>query len=76
MSTAKRYNLAYNYIFEQQAMWKKELIIKGEGQSYDRVWDNFIKETTRLAESDREIEIVKSNYKELKNQIVPSGTNE
>lgn len=76
MSTAKRYNLAYNYIFEQQAMWKKELIIKGEGQSYDRVWDNFIKETTRLAESDREIEIVKSNYKELKNQLVPSGTNE
>ena len=28
MSTAKRYNLAYNYIFEQQATWKKELIIK------------------------------------------------
>ena len=76
MSTAKRYNLAYYFIFEQQAMWKKELIIKGEGQSYDRVWDNFIKETTRLAESDREIEIVKSKYKELKNQLVPSGTNE
>ena len=75
MSTAKRYNLAYNYIFEQQAMWKKELIIKGEGQSYDRVWDNFIKETTRLAESDREIEIVKSNYKELKEQYLPSGIN-
>ena len=76
MSTAKRYNLAYNYMFEQQATWKKELIIKGEGDSYDRVWENFIKETTRLAESDREIEIVKSNYKELKQQLVPSGTNE
>ena len=76
MSTAKRYNLAYNYIFEQQATWKKELIIKGDGQSYDRVWEQFIKDTTRLAESDREIEIVKSNYKELKNKLIPSGINE
>jgi len=76
MSTAKRYNLAYNYIFEQQATWKKDLIIKGEGESWDRVWDQFIKDTTRLAESDQEIEIVKSNYKELKQQLVPSGTNE
>ena len=74
MSTAKRYNLAYNYIFEQQATWKKDLIIKGEGESWDRVWDQFIKDTTRLAESDQEIEIVKSNYKELK-QLAPSGTN-
>ena len=76
MSTAKRYNLAYNYVFEQQATWKKELIIKGEGESWDRVWDQFIRDTTRLAESDREIEIVKSNYKELKQQLVPSGINE
>ena len=76
MSTAKRYNLAYNYIFEQQAHWKKELIIRGEGRAYDRVWENFIKETVRLAESDKEIEIVKSNYKELKNKLIPSGINE
>ena len=76
MSTAQRYNLAYNYIYEQQADWKKDLIIKGEGQSYDRVWENFIKETTRLAESDREIEIVKSNYKELEQQLNPYGINE
>ena len=53
---------------------KKDLIIKGEGESWDRVWDQFIKDTTRLAESDQEIEIVKSNYKESK-QLVPSGTN-
>ena len=72
-SMSKRYNLAYNYIFEQQAMWKKELIIKGEGDSYDRVWGQFIKDTLRLAESDRDIPIVKSNYKELKLQICPSG---
>ena len=76
MSTAKRYNLAYNYVFNKKADWMKELIIKGEGDSYQRVWEDFIKETTRLAESDKEIEIVKSNYKELKQQLVPSGTNE
>ena len=76
MSTAKRYNLAYNYVFEKQAQWKKELIIQGEGQSYDRVWGDFIKETLRLAESDKEIEIIKSNYKELKNKLTPSGINE
>ena len=76
MSTAKRYNLAYNYVFEQQATWKKELIIKGDGESWDRVWEQFILDTTRLAESDKEIEIVKSNYKELKQQLVPTGTNE
>ena len=74
-SMSKRYNLAYNYIFEEQAMWKKELIIKGEGRDYNRVWDNFIKETTRLAESDRQIPVVKSNYKELETQICPSGSN-
>ena len=76
MSTAKRYNLAYNYVFNKKADWMKELIIKGEGDNYRRVWDDFIKETTRLAESDKEIEIVKSNYKELKQQLVPTGTNE
>ena len=54
----------------------KELIIKGEGDSYRRVWDDFILETTRLAESEKEIEIVNSNYKELKQQLVPSGSNE
>ncbi len=76
MSNAKRYNLAYNYVFNKRAIHAKEQIIKGEGPSYDRVWEDFIKEVTRLAESDKEIEIVKSNYKELKQQLVPTGTNE
>jgi beta-mannanase len=76
MSTAKRYNLAYNYVFNKKPDWMKELIIKGEGDNYRRVWEAFIVEVTRLAESDREIEIVKSNYKELKEKLVTSGTNE
>ena len=77
MSTAKRYNLAYNYVFNKRADWHKETIIKGEGPSYNRVWEEFIKEVTRLAESDKEIEIVKSNYKELKTKyLTPTGTNE
>jgi hypothetical protein len=70
---AKRYNLAYNYVFEKQVSWKKELIIKGEGQSYDRVWEDFVAEMTKLAESNREIEIVKSNYKKLEADLCPSG---
>jgi len=77
MSTAKRYNLAYNYVFNKRADWHKETIIRGEGPSYDRVMEEFLKEVTRLAESDKEIEIVKSNYKELKTKyLTPTGTNE
>lgn len=76
MSTAKRYNLAYNYVFNKKPDWMKELIIKGEGDHYQRVWDDFISEVTKLAESNKEIEIVKSNYKKLKEQLVTSGTNE
>lgn len=69
----KRYNLAYNYVFNKKADWMKELIIKGEGDSYQRVWDDFILEVTRLAESNREIEIVKSNYKKLEANLSPTG---
>ena len=77
MSTEKRYNLAYNYVLDKRAHYAQEQIIKGEGPSYDRVWEEFIKEVTRLAESDKEIPIVKSNYKELKKQyLTPTGTNE
>ena len=77
MSTAKRYNLAYNYVFNKRADWHKETIIRGEGPSDDRVMEEFLKEVTRLAESDKEIEIVKSNYKELEKQyLTPTGINE
>jgi hypothetical protein len=73
-SMKKRYNLAFNYVFDKRASHAKEQIIKGEGPSYDRVWREFIKEVTRLAESDQKIPIVKSNYKELEMQICPSGS--
>ena len=63
MSTKIRYELAYNYVFDKRAHYAKEQIINGEGPSYDRVWKEFIKEVTRLAESDKEIPIVKSNRK-------------
>ncbi len=69
----KRYNLAYNYVFDKRASHAKELIIKGEGRNYDRVWQDFIKEVTRLAESDNDIPIVKSNYKQLEAELCPSG---
>jgi hypothetical protein len=74
MSTAKRYNLAYNYIFENQSIFKKNILINGSnGRADSDVIREFTKEVCRLAESDEEIPIVKSNYKE---DLVPSGSNE
>ena len=63
MSTAKRYNLAYNYIFEKQPSFKKDVLINGSQDiSDDRFMKEFTKEVCRLAESDEEIPVVKSNY--------------
>lgn len=63
MSTAKRYNLAYNYIFEKQPSFKKDVLINGsQDSSDDRFMKEFTKEVCRLAESDEEIPVVKSNY--------------
>ena len=63
MSTAKRYNLAYNYIFEKQHSFKKDVLINGsQDSSDDRFMKEFTKEVCRLAESDEEIPVVKSNY--------------
>jgi len=74
MSTAKRYNLAYNYLFEEQSMFNKNILINGsKGRADARVVRDFSKDVCRLAESDKEIPIVKSNYKE---DLVPSGSNE
>jgi hypothetical protein len=74
MSNAKRYNLAYNYVFENQSIFKKNIIINGSnGRADSDVIQQFTKEVCRLAESDKEIQIVKSNYKE---DLVPSGSNE
>ena len=69
MSTAKRYNLAYNYIFEKQPSFKKDVLINGsQDSSDDRFMKEFTKEVCRLAESDEEIPVVKSNY------VVPQTT--
>ena len=74
MSTAKRYNLAYNYILEDKSKFIKNIIINGSnGRADDRVIRDFSKEVIILAEGDKEIPIVKSNYKE---ELVPSGLNE
>ena len=63
MSTAQRYNLAYNYVFEKQPSFKKEILINGsEDSSDDRFISEFTKQVCRLAESDEEIPVVKSNY--------------
>ena len=63
MSTAKRYNLAYNYIFEKQPSFKKDVLINGsQDSSDDRFMKEFTKEVCRLAESDEETPVVKSNY--------------
>jgi len=74
MSTAKRYNLAYNYVFDKQPPFKKDVLINGTTSRMDeRYMKEFTKEVCRLAESDTDIPIVKSNYKE---ELVPSGSNE
>ncbi len=63
MSTTQRYNLAYNYVFEKQPSFKKEILINGsEDSSDDRFISEFTKQVCRLAESDEEIPVVKSNY--------------
>ena len=63
MSTAQRYNLAYNYVFEKQPSFKKEVLINGsKDRSDDRFMSEFTKEVCKLAESDVEIPVVKSNY--------------
>ena len=74
MSTAKRYNLAYNYVFEEQSMFNKKILINGSSCRADSdVIKEFTKEVCLVAESDKDIPIVKSNYKE---DLVPSGSNE
>ena len=52
------------------------LINVSESHSDKRILNEFTKDVCNLAESDTDIPIVKSNYKELKQQLVTSGTNE
>ena len=74
MSTAKRYNLAWNYVWEGYSVWKKDVINDEpdgrQGKAFSR---EFTHEVARLAESDQDIPIIKSNYKEEELEVVPSG---
>jgi len=70
MSIFKRYNLAYNYVFDEQPPFKKNILINGDKS--DRIekeyMEQFTKEVCRLAESDAEIPAIKCNY------VVPQAT--
>ncbi|MAH44582.1 hypothetical protein CMI37_02075 [Candidatus Pacearchaeota archaeon] len=69
MSTAQRYNLAYNYVFDKQPPFKKNVLINGSDSKTDeRYMKEFTKAVCRLAESDSEIPAVKCNY------VVPQTT--
>ena len=75
MSTAARYNLAWNYIWEETAGWKRAAII--EDMSKDkkgRFFQEFTNEIINLAEGTDEIPAVKSNYIIEDNNIVISGS--
>ena len=63
MSTAKRYNLAYNFLFEEQSKFNKNILINaGDGRVDRDVIQQFTKEVCRVAESDMKIPAVKCNY--------------
>jgi len=73
MSNKVRYELAYNFVFEKQPPWKKKVIVdnNGDNRTDERVISDFIKQVRKLAESDREIPIVKSNRKPSKKVGAP-----
>ena len=63
MSTAQRYNLAYNYVFDKESKFHKNILINAGDCRVDRdVIQQFTKEVCRVAESDMEIPAVKCNY--------------
>jgi len=69
MSTSQRYNLAYNYVFDKESQFHKNILINGSSDPADTpcradrdVVRQFTKEVCRVAESDMEIPAVKCNY--------------
>ena len=63
MSTAIRYNLAWNYIWESYKSWKQAALLAELEEIDDgRYFNEFTKEVRRLAESEEDIPKVKSNY--------------
>ena len=60
MSTALRYELAWNFCFDSCSRWKKHQIIEEPQGQYA---SDLAKEVARLAESDNDIPAVNTNYK-------------
>ena len=69
MSTALRYELAWNFLFENCSSWKKHQIIE---EPQGRYASDLAKEVAKLAESDKDIPITNCNYKV--NEPAVSGT--
>jgi|TARA_Y100000401_G_scaffold11568_1_gene7911 hypothetical protein len=61
--TARRYNLAWNYLYEKMPDFKKQEIFSDPESRYNK---ELTKEVIKLAESGDDIPIVKSNYKKYK----------
>ena len=77
MSTALRYELAWNYIWEGYSNWKKAIIIDDPDSRQGREFSkDFGREVAKLAESNREIPLVKTNRvvkAKTKIRLQPSG---
>jgi hypothetical protein len=69
MSTALRYNLAWNYCFSHTSKWQQQQIIE---EPQGRHADDLARNVALLAESNKEIPVVQSNYKV--DEPVLSGT--
>ena len=76
MSTALRYELAWNYVWESYSNWKKAIIIdESDGRQGREFSKEFGQEVAKLAESNREIPLVKTNRVKAKTkfELQPSG---
>ena len=75
MSTAIRYNLAWNYVWENVPGWRKGAITDDlHDDKNGRFITEFIREVRVLAESEEDIPAVKTNYIIHDCNIVASGS--
>ena len=70
MSTAQRYNLAYNYVFDKQSSYVKNILINGDKceRIESQFTEAFTEEVCTVAEGEQDIPAVKCNY------VVPQAT--
>ena len=62
MSTPRRYELAWNYIWEGYNNWKKEVITNdSDSRQGKELSKEFTNEVAMLAESNRKIPLIKTN---------------